>query len=214
MEIAHLDRLYLAYAAYVIAAASPGPSNMAIMDAAMSRGRSAALALTAGVVTGSWTWAVLAATGVAALLSTYAQALLYLKIAGGLYLLHLALKAARSALAAAPAEAAAAAGGRRSELPSLYRRGLLLHIGNPKAILGWVAIMSLGLRPVGPAYLPFAILLGCAVLSVVIFGGYALLFSTPAMAQAYRKARRWIEGTLAVFFGAAGLRLLWSWSQP
>jgi threonine/homoserine/homoserine lactone efflux protein len=30
------------------------------------------------------------------------------------------------------------------------------------------------------------------------------------MVRAYRKARRWIEGTLAVFFGAAGLSLLWS----
>ena len=210
VEIAHVDRHYLAYAAYVIAAASPGPSNMAIMGAAMSRGRRAALALTAGVVTGSWTWAVLAATGIAAVLSTYAQALLYIKIAGGLYLLHLALKAARSAMAPAPAEATAAVDGRRSEFRSLYRRGLLLHVGNPKAILGWIATMSLGLQPGGPPYMPFAILLGCAVLSVVIFGGYAMLFSTPAMARAYRKARRWIEGTLAVFFGAAGLRLLWS----
>lgn len=210
MEIAHVDRLYLAYAAYVIAAASPGPSNMAIMGAAMSRGRGAALALTAGVVTGSWTWAVLAATGIAAVLSTYAQALLYIKIAGGLYLLHLALKAARSAMAPAPAEVTALAEGCRSEFRSLYRRGLLLHVGNPKAILGWVATMSLGLQPGGPPYMPFAILLGCAVLSVVIFGGYAMLFSTPAMTRAHRKARRWIEGTLAVFFGAAGLRLLWS----
>jgi threonine/homoserine/homoserine lactone efflux protein len=210
MEIAHVDRLYLAYAAYVIAAASPGPSNMAIMGAAMSRGRGAALALTAGVVTGSWTWAVLAATGIAAVLSTYAQALLYITIAGGLYLLHLALKAARSAMAPAPAKVTALAEDRRPEFHSLYRRGLLLHVGNPKAILGWVATMSLGLQPGGPPYMPFAILLGCAVLSVVIFGGYAMLFSTPAMARAYRKARRWIEGTLAVFFGAAGLRLLWS----
>ena len=210
MEIAHVDRLYMAYAAYVIAAASPGSSNMAIMGAAMSCGRRAATALTAGVVTGSWTWAVLAATGIAAVLSAYAQALLFIKIAGGLYLLHLALKAARSAMAPVPAELTPVAEG--SELRSLYRRGLLLHVGNPKAVLGWVATISLGLQPGGPPYMPFAILLGCAVLSVVIFGGYALLFSTPTMVRAYRKARRWIEGTLAAFFGAAGLRLLLSWS--
>lgn len=208
MEIAHLDRLYLAFAAHVIAAASPGPSNMAIMGAAMSRGRRAATALTVGVVTGSWTWAVLAATGVAAVLSTYAQALLVIKLAGGLYLLHLALKAAHSAMAPAPVEMTPVAEG--SELRSLYRRGLLLHVGNPKAILGWVATISLGLQPGGTTYMPFAILLGCAVLSVVIFGGYALLFSMPAMGRAYRKARRWIERTLAVFFGTAGLGLLLS----
>ena len=210
MEIAQVDRLCMAYAAYAIAAASPGPSNMAIMGAAMSRGRRAATALTAGVVTGSWTWAVLAATGIAAVLSTYAQALLVIKLAGGLYLLHLALKAARSAMAQAPAEVTSVAEGHLPALGSFYRRGLLLHIGNPKAILGWVATISLGIQPGGPPYMPFAILLGCAALSVVIFGGYALLFSMPAMARAYRKARRWIEGTLAVFFGTAGLGLLLS----
>jgi threonine/homoserine/homoserine lactone efflux protein len=147
MEIAHVDRLYMAYAAYVIAAASPGPSNMAIMGAAMSRGRRAATALTAGVVTGSWTWAVLAATGIAAVLSTYAQALLFIKIGGGLYLLHLALKAARSAMAPAPAEVTPVAEG--SELRSLYRRGLLLHVGNPKAILGWAPPSRSASSPAG-----------------------------------------------------------------
>ena len=53
-----------------------------------------------------------------------------------------------------------------------------------------------------------AVLGGCAVLSVTVFCGYALVFSTGPMIQVYRRARRWIEGVLAVFFTAAGVGLL------
>ena len=48
------------------------------------------------------------------------------------------------------------------------------------------------------------------MLSVTIFCGYAVVFSTAPMVRLYRRARRWIEGVLAVFFGFAGLRLLLS----
>lgn len=46
------------------------------------------------------------------------------------------------------------------------------------------------------------------MLGVIIFVGYALIFSAAPMARAYRKIRRWIEGALALVFGYAGLRLL------
>ena len=70
--------------------------------------------------------------------------------------------------------------------------------------------MSLGLRPDAPAYTLPAILAGCLLLGVLIFVGYALVFSTRPMVRAYQKARRWIEGALAMVFGYAGLRLLLS----
>lgn len=94
----NLSHLLLVSAAYVIAAGSPGPSTMRIMGTAMHQGRQAALALAAGVVTGSVFWGVMAATGGSALLASYAQALVVLKILGGCYLLFLAFKAARGAL--------------------------------------------------------------------------------------------------------------------
>ncbi|EJM70079.1 hypothetical protein PMI30_00864 [Pseudomonas sp. GM50] len=42
------------------------------------------------------------------------------------------------------------------------------------------------------------------------FCSYAIVFSTAPMIRGYRRARRWIEGTLALVFGAAGLKLLFS----
>ena len=85
-----------------------------------------------------------------------------------------------------------------------------MHLTNPKAVLAWIAIMSLGLRPDAPSHVLPAIVAGCAVLGVCVFVGYALVFSTAPMVRAYQKARRWIEGALALFFGYAGIRLLLS----
>ncbi|QPC85622.1 LysE family translocator [Mesorhizobium sp. NBSH29] len=204
----HLNQILLVYAAYLIATASPGPSNMAIMGVAMGQGRASAVALALGVFTGSMFWATLAATGISAVLAHYAQALFFIKIAGGFYLIYLAVKSARSALTARLPQPLVSAPTVSKAV--FYRRGVFLHLTNPKAVLGWIAIMSLGLGPSAPAYTFPAILAGCGLLGISVFCGYALVFSTVPMVRAYQKSRRWIEGTLAVFFGFAGIRLLLS----
>ncbi len=206
-----LHHLLIVYTAHVIAAGSPGPSNMRIMGVAMHNGRRAALILAAGVVSGSIFWGAMAAMGVSAALTRYAEALILLKIFGGLYLLYLAFKAGRAALAS-DAKAAAHAGPNGAALSGadLYRRGLLMHLSNPRSILAWIALVTLGLGPGSSWNTLAAILVGCAVLSGVIFCGYAIIFSTTPMIRLYRRARRWIEGLLAVCFGFAGLRLLLS----
>ena len=202
-----LHSLLLVFTAYIIGAASPGPSNMRIMGVAMHHGRRSALMLAAGVISGSFFWGSLAAAGVSAVLTQYAQALVVLKAVGGIYLLFLAIKAGRSALTSDEKFATQTVAPSVSAL-RLYQRGLLMHLTNPKALLGWVATMTLGLGP-GASTLTVAIILaGCAVLSVTIFCGYAIVFSTAPMIRGYRKARRWIEGALAVVFGVAGIKLL------
>ncbi|MBP0582865.1 LysE family translocator [Labrys sp. LIt4] len=200
--------LLAVYALYAIAVASPGPSNMAIMGVAMGRGRLPALVLASGIMTGSMIWAVLAATGVSTLLAAYANALTTIKIGGGLYLLYLAVKSARSAFKAGQDETRQERG--PIDYRRLYRRGLMLHLTNPKSILAWIAIMSLGLKSDAPGYTAAAIIAGCAVIGLITFGGYALVFSAHPMVRLYQKARRWIEVTLALFFGLAGIRLLLS----
>lgn len=71
---------------------------MRIMGVAMDQGRRAALVLAAGVVSGSIFWGAMAAMGISAILTRYAEALTILKIFGGLYLLYLALRATKAAL--------------------------------------------------------------------------------------------------------------------
>src|SRR5690606_30495775 len=77
---------------------------------------------------------------------------------------------------------------------SLYFRGLALHLTNPKSILAWIAIVSLGLNPSAPAWIASVVVGGCFVLGILIFGTYALAFSSATMVRAYRAAHRYVEG--------------------
>ena len=93
----YLPQLAVAWTAYFIATASPGPAIIAIIATSISRGRRAGLALASGVLTGSYVWAILTASGLSALIRTYGEAIIVLKIVGGCYLLWLAWNAYRAA---------------------------------------------------------------------------------------------------------------------
>lgn len=202
------SQIALVYGTYLIATISPGPSNMAIMGVAMRDGRLPALVLAAGVITGSLFWAVLAATGLSAVLTTYTQALIIIKIVGGMYLLYLAVRAARSALKPDADIAKVKPNRGPPRYQALYRQGVLMHIGNPKAVMAWIAIMSLGIRADASAVVLPVIIGGCAFLGIIVFGGYALVFSTASMIAFYTRLRRWIEGILSVVFAVAGIKVL------
>jgi threonine efflux protein len=198
----------IAYGAYFVGTASPGPSNLAIMSLAMSAGRRSALMFALGVVSGSFSWALLASLGLSAVLATYSECLIAIKIAGGLYLLWLGFKSAGSALSPAPFAAGAA---RPNEpLKRLYLRGLLLHLTNPKAILVWLSIVSLAMSPAGGTTHTLPVVLGCMAIGVAVFSSYAVLFSTASARRIYVAIRRWLDGSLAIMFGIAGIKMLTS----
>ncbi|MEM7709174.1 MAG: LysE family transporter [Pseudomonadota bacterium] len=203
----YLPGILLSYGAFLLAIASPGPNVLAVIGTSMAVNRPSGMSLAMGVATGSFTWAVLTALGLSALLASYASALTVIKVAGGLYLLWLAYKAFRSAASAHNIDAAELAGGRRSAW-GYARRGYIIQMTNPKAALAWIAIISLGLAPGAPLWVAAAIVGGTFALSVIVHLLYALAFSTPVMVGLYGRARRAIQATLGAFFGLAGLRLL------
>ena len=60
-------------------------------------------------------------------------------------------------------------------------RGLAIQMTNPKAVLAWIAIMSLGMQHDAPLWVVGAIVVGTSALSLAIHYLYAVAFSTPAM---------------------------------
>ena len=206
----YITALLTAYAAYSLGALSPGPSNMAIMSTAMKHGRAAAVTVAAGVITMSWTWAAVASTGLSSVLLAWPEALLTIRLFGGSYLIYLGIRAAQSAMRERSGDSHAVSALSRNELMALYRQGLMIHAGNPKAIMAWIATISIGLQPGVPSYMPFVIMLGCAILAVVIYGVYAFVFSVPNIARIYLAAHRWIDGALAAFFVIAGASMILS----
>ena len=194
--------VWVAWLAFAVLAASPGPSIMAIMGTSLAYGRMAGIRFAAGVVTGSVIWGVLSAFGTAVLLSQAAWTLTGLKIAGGCYFFWMAYKAGRSAYRNTPVF--------EGEINKrrIYFAGLALHLTNPKAVFSWTTIVVLGMPVGAPAHNTFFILVGCAVLATVINLGYAVVFSNLQVVGAYRGVKRWVDGTLAVLFTLVGVRLL------
>ncbi|MCJ8056317.1 LysE family translocator [Shinella curvata] len=201
----YLPQLAVAWTAYFIATASPGPAIIAIIATSISRGRRAGLALASGVLTGSYIWAILTASGLSALIRTYGEALIVLKIVGGCYLLWLAWNAWRAARRSEETYRA-----QMAAMPALsprrqYLKGLGIHITNPKAIFNWIMLTSLGMPPGG---VMATFIAGCMVLGICVFLGFALVFSLGPVHRAYLKSRRAIEGVMAAFFAFAGFKLL------
>ena len=154
----HWPQVVTAYLVYLVAVLSPGPATMAIASASLGQGRRHGLTIAAGIFCGSMTWAIAASLGLAAILSQYAQALILMRILGGLYLLYLAWRAFRSAASSIdPLSVTKVA----SSLKRTFLMGYAIHLTNPKAIFAWLAIISLGL-PTGATPTAVAIIVcGC-----------------------------------------------------
>lgn len=207
MDLHHdLPHLAIAWIAYFIAVISPGPATMALIGTSMTRGRNAGMAFATGVMTGSLIWACLSAIGLAALLGAYAEFLIVLKIAGGLYLLYLAWKSFRSA--AAIDVPASVVGTGNKTMRRIYLNGLALHLTNPKAVLVWISLVSLGLPAGASATLIAIYVAGCFAIGMLSLNGFALMFSAPPVVAVYRKARRYIEAAMGAFFAFAGIKML------
>jgi len=200
-----MHNLLLAYTAFAVGVASPGPSVLAVMSTAMTQGRARALMLAAGIVSGSLCWGLCAAFGLAALMERWTGALAVVRTVGGLYLLWLAWQAARKMRAGArmPDAAPPAASPART-----YARGAMLHLTNPKAMVVWLSVVSLALPAGARQADALAFVLSCALMSGSIFCCYALAFSTARAQRTYRAGARAINGVLAGMFAFAGVRML------
>ncbi|MBW0367769.1 LysE family translocator [Ensifer adhaerens] len=205
----YLPQLLIAWTAYLIATASPGPAILAIITTSVSQGRKAGLALALGVLTGSYTWAMLTASGLSALIRAYGHAIIVLKIAGACYLFWLAYNALRAAMRSDKSAIVPTAKVQTS-LKRLYLKGLGIHLTNPKAIFSWIMLVSLGMPAGAPVGITATFIGGCMVLGLMTFCGFAIVFSLTPVHRAYLKSRRLIESLMAGFFAFAGFKLLTS----
>ena len=129
-------------------------------------------------------------------------ALTFLKIAGGLYLLWLAYQSARSAFKPSNVKSETLVNER------WFWRGLFLNLSNPKAVVAWMAALSMGLGTGDGAMMVTAATFLCVILGLLNYMGYTLLFSQRGMMAGYNRLKRWIDGTVAALFAVAGFGLL------
>lgn len=197
--------LPLILSAAFIASASPGPATLAIADASMQAGRKAGLALALGVSTGSLAWSIAAALGLTAIMASSAWALDVLRYAGAAYLMFLAFKSARSAI-----RGTATVPHTQPDPAPLraYAKGVALHLTNPKPILFFGSLYTLGVSPQTPSLELAIVIAAVGLQSTLTFSSYALLFSNVNVVRGYVRLRRWFEGAFAIIFAGASLKVL------
>lgn len=204
----YLPQIIAAYAAFTIAVMSPGPNILGIAAVAMGEGRPTAVKLALGVSAGTFTWCTLTVVGVTVVLAAHEGVGPVMRAVGGAYLLWLGYKAFRSASRKGDFDPAAGApSGLRRRGPA-YLRGYLLQVTNPKAILFWVSIMTVFVKPGTPHWVAGAIIAGITCISLSFHTAIAVAFSSRAAVAIYRRARRPIEVVLGAFFLGLGGKLI------
>lgn len=190
--------------AALVASASPGPATLAIAGTSMASGRRAGLYLAAGITTGSLVWSASAALGLSALMLANAWALEIIRYLGAAYLMFLAFKSARSAISSTALATRSVEGTNAG----VFGKGLALHLANPKAILFFGSLYAVGVPADATTTELASVILAVGLQSMIIFHGYALLFSVPAMTRAYLRLRRGFEAVFAIGFGAASMTVV------
>lgn len=202
--VPYIPGFLAAYAILLVGASSPGPSVAMLIGIATDQGRGPALVATLGIALGSVAINLLTLLGVGLILSQAAWAMTGLKLIGAGYLLWLARGAFRKA--AHPPGMLAPAVAARSPWRH-FMAGFLLQVTNPKAIVFWLAIASIGATAGGGPVIVALFVAGAFLISFGCHGAWALALSARPVRRAYTRARRWIELALGGFFTFAAYKL-------
>jgi threonine/homoserine/homoserine lactone efflux protein len=129
--------------ASVLITFAPGPDNMYLLAKSLSSGARDGIALAGGLASGIVFHTALVIIGIAALIQASPTAFTLLKYLGAAYLLYIAWQAchAKSSLTLQTAAPAAA-----SRL-SLYQRGIMMNVMNPKVLLFFLAFLPQFVAP-------------------------------------------------------------------
>ncbi|WP_313488113.1 LysE family transporter [Pseudescherichia sp.] len=190
--------------AILFGAMSPGVSFLLVARMAMSSSRRAALAVAAGMGFGALIFAAIALAGLHTLLTLIPSLYTGLKVAGGCYLLWLALKMFRRPANRFNDSAAT----EDVSVSKAFLTGVLTQISNPHTALVFASIFSAALsKNIQPAM--YIILpLMAFVIDVLWYAVVACLLSTDGPRLAYIKYRKFIDKLSGGVMAFLGIRLL------
>ena len=175
-------------ALFGIGGLTPGPAVMLVMASSFRYGFKPAMLPALGIASANIIWLLLAASGAAALATTFPKAFLALKIIGVLVVLYLALTAMFGPLPDPDAKA--------SDAPprgKLYSKGLALQLSSPMPLVYFGLIL--------PAYFDVSYSISFQVLIMFLTVTTTELLGLGAYAYGAQKIRLWLKNpTQARFF--------------
>lgn len=194
-----------AFSIQAVAVASPGPSVALILGLAVSQGRMAAMIASLGIALGSSLIATATILGLGLVMEQVAWLSTLLRFIGAGYLLWLAFQAWRKALE--PPRIKVAEVSNKTNLRAAFIKGFSIQITNPKAIVFWMAIATVGATNGAPLPIVMLFIATAFTISLTGHGFYAVLLSSFPFRLAYDKARRWIEAAIGGFLAYVAFRL-------
>jgi threonine/homoserine/homoserine lactone efflux protein len=191
---------------HLLAAVSPGPSFVLVVQTAATAGRRAGLLAAFAMMVGALLWATAALFGLQALFAHFEWLYVAFRIAGALYLIYLAVmlwRHARDPLPEIPVGSARRASGWQG-----FLRALLLQLSNPKIMVFFGSIF-LSLLPQGmPTWMDAAVLTIVGFNEFTWFALLALLFSSGGARAFYRRIKVSLDRVMGGVLGMLGLRLV------
>ena len=166
------ETLWALLVASVVMGLAPGPDILFVLTQSALYGARAGFATTCGLITGLFVHITAVSLGVAALFQSSETAFNVLKFAGAAYLLYLAWLSFRSGTSKASLQKAQFPG-----YGTLYRRGVIMNITNPKVTLFFLAFLPQFDDPARGGLTAQIIVLGALfqLATLLVFGCVSLL---------------------------------------
>jgi threonine/homoserine/homoserine lactone efflux protein len=197
-----IETLSAFFVASALLALAPGPDNVFVLTQSALYGKLSGLVVMLGLCTGLLAHTGAVAFGVAVLFQTSVLAFSLLKVVGAGYLLFLAWQMFRTS-----PERVDMHGNQRKSLGTLYRRGIVMNVTNPKVSIFFLAFLPQFTDPQLGSISLQMIVLGSIfiVATVLVFGTVAmiggLLGSWLNRSPRGQRMINWIAGS--VFLGLA-----------
>jgi threonine/homoserine/homoserine lactone efflux protein len=197
--------------ASVILGLTPGPDMTLFLSKTVAQSRAAGLAAFTGASTGLVVHSVLVAAGLSVLLAASATAFTVLKIAGALYLAWLALDAVRNGSSLSLNKT-----GRREPLRSVYLKGLLVNLLNPKVIIFFVTFLPQFVTVSDPHAAGKMLFLGFVFIVVNVPVCVPMIFFADRIAGMMKRSARVtrvVDWAFASVLGAFAVKLIFTQSK-
>lgn len=200
MELVHV----MAFNAALLAAiASPGPALLFLTKTTLARGRSAGMAMAAGLGLMAATWTLMALLGLDGIFTLFPWLYMVLKTLGAGYLIFIAVMTWRHAHQ--PVVATETTASHRA-----FWSGFLVNLGNPKSVFFSAAVLVVIFPPnlsMGDKALIF---FNHLAVEWTVQPMLAILLSTGVVSRRYLAFKPVLDRITAAVLGTLGLRLLLS----
>ncbi len=185
---------------------TPGPDSLLIMARSASQGFKAGAAAILGICSGTCVHIAAAAFGLSALLTTSAEAFLFIKLLGAAYLFYIGVQMLRTKTTTAAEQTAPAP----ASFAAIYRQSLLTNVLNPKVALFFLAFLPQFVAPDAADKTLAFLFLG----AIFNFNGMLwclLLAWTSAVAaqkvKTSQQVKLWLNRAVGALFVALGAKL-------